>query len=621
MSDVIKLLPDSVANQIAAGEVIQRPSSVIKELVENAIDAGATEVQIVLREAGRTLIQVIDNGVGMSAPDARLAFERHSTSKIRQAEDLFNLRTMGFRGEALASIAAIAQVELRTCLRGEQIGTRVEISASTCQSQEPDVCPEGSNFMIKNLFFNVPARRKFLKSNQVELSNIIKEFEKLALVNHTVAFTVTHNDTLLYKLPGGTFKERIRDLHGTAISDHILPVKLDTSLVKIDGFVGRPENARKRGAMQFFFVNGRYMRHPYFHKAVMMSYSQLIPDDSQPNYYLNFTVDPTSIDVNIHPTKSEIKFECEQMIWQILSAGVKEALGRFSAVPSIDFDVTDAPQMPAYEGSGAQVKMPDLGVDGTFNPFKQPASSGGSHRGAGSTYRPQQVPADWTELYKGFEGKATEQQPLSQENAEPLQQPIPLDSADQTEQEINYGCIQLKGKYLLSASKGGILVVDQHRAHVLVLFNRYLDQMSGEAYNSQKVLFPEILSLSASQDVIMQTLEPELAKLGFQMSRLSGNEWSVGAIPAGLGNGSVKDVLMQMLESVETGGKRPAEKLSEDLALQLARAAAIPYGRSLNKEEMDTLLGELLSLPEPNYTPDGKLVITILPVEQIEKLF
>ena len=329
MSDIIHLLPDSVANQIAAGEVIQRPASVIKELVENAVDAGATAIQIVLKDAGRTLIQVIDNGKGMSPTDARLAFERHSTSKIRKAEDLFTLHTMGFRGEALASIAAIAQVELRTRRSEDEVGTCVRMAASQCEGQESVSTPVGSNFSVKNIFFNVPARRKFLKSNQVELSNILSEFERMALINTQVAFTLTHNDTELFDLPASNLRQRIVALFGKSLNQQLLSLDTSTSLVKISGYVGRPESARKRGALQYFFVNGRYMRHPYFHKAVTICYENLVPVGEMPNYFINLTVEPETIDVNIHPTKSEIKFENEQPIWQILSASVKEALGKY----------------------------------------------------------------------------------------------------------------------------------------------------------------------------------------------------------------------------------------------------------------------------------------------------
>ena len=346
MNDIIRQLPDSVANQIAAGEVIQRPASVIKELVENSIDAGADSVTIILKDAGRTLIQVIDNGSGMSDTDARMAFERHATSKISRADDLFTLNTMGFRGEALASIAAIAQVELRTMRRGETLGTRIVINGSRVESQEPEAGVPGSNMMVKNLFFNVPARRKFLKKDSVELSNIMREFERLALVNIGVDFTLISNDVTLHSLRRASLKQRIADLFGRSLDKQIVPLDTDTSIVRINGFIGLPENARKRNALQYLMVNGRNMRHPYFHKAIMQCYERLITADVQPNYFINLTVDPETIDVNIHPTKSEIKFENEQAIWQILTAAVRESLGRFNAAPAIDFDVDEAPEIP-----------------------------------------------------------------------------------------------------------------------------------------------------------------------------------------------------------------------------------------------------------------------------------
>lgn len=354
MSDIIRLLPDSVANQIAAGEVIQRPASVIKELMENAVDAGAAHIDVLVTDAGKTTIQVIDDGKGMSATDARLAFERHATSKIREAADLFALSTMGFRGEALASIAAVAQVELRTCLEGEELGTALCIAGSQVESQEKVACPRGSNFQIKNLFFNVPARRKFLKSNQTELSNILTEFERIALVNPEVSFTLHHNGTEMLNLPAMPLKQRIMGVFGKKINQELLSVEVDTTMVKVSGFVGRPESSRKKGARQYFFVNGRYMRHPYFHKAVMDAYEQLVPSGEQVSYFLYFEVNPANIDVNIHPTKTEIKFENEQAIWQILSAAIKESLGRFNAVPSIDFDTEGMPDIPAFEHSPIQ---------------------------------------------------------------------------------------------------------------------------------------------------------------------------------------------------------------------------------------------------------------------------
>ena len=618
MSDVIELLPDSVANQIAAGEVIQRPASVIKELVENAIDAQATHIQIILKDAGRTLIQIIDDGVGMSDTDARLAFERHSTSKIRTADDLVSLHTMGFRGEALASIAAISQVELRTRRRDAQLGTRLVINASQCESQEPDMCPVGSNFMIKNIFFNVPARRKFLKSNQVELSNIVKEFEKLALVNNEVEFTLMHNGNVMYKLMKGTFRQRITALMGNSLDQQLLPLSVDTSLVKIQGYIGKPENARKRNFIQFMFVNGRYMRHPYFHKAVMSAYEQLIPEGEQPNYFLRFTVDPQSIDVNIHPTKTEIKFEDEIPIWQILAAGVKETLGRFIEVPTIDFDTQDTPKIPAYE-SHVELHHPEIEVDSSYNPFKsshQTPSAGRSH---------QQAVSNWDELFANFERKKREgqEQGTEQPDADTL-----MSDSDSLQPastllpaELQSAYLQLKGRYILSQAKSGLMVIDQHRAHIRILFDRYSSQMKEGGLSSQAMLFPEVLHLSAAQSVILEGLLPEMEKMGFSMSQLSGNDWAVSAVPSGLDSVDVTTMIHQIIESVDNGGMPLKKRLHDHLSLTVARSAAIPAGKVLMQEEMEKLVADLLRLPEPNYTPDGKTIINVIPMEQITKLF
>ena len=636
MSDIIKLLPDSVANQIAAGEVIQRPASVIKELVENAIDAGATSIQIVLKDAGRTLIQVIDNGKGMSDTDARLAFERHSTSKISKAEDLFSLQTMGFRGEALASIAAIAQVELRTRAKGAQLGTKIMINASKCESQEPDMCPEGSNFMIKNIFFNVPARRKFLKSNQVELSNIIKEYEKLALVNHHVDFSLSNNDKLLNKFSGGSFKQRIASLWGAKVDQQLVPLNTDTSLVRITGFVSKPEGARKRNFLQFLFVNGRFMRHPYFHKAIISSYSELIPDDEQPNYFLNFSVDPESIDVNIHPTKTEIKFENELPIWQILAAAVKESLGRFSAVPQIDFDTIDAPEIPAFNDHTV-VTAPEDGIDPTYNPFKPQSKSSA---GGGSSYHPQSTGnfggyssnplPDWEKLYQNFEkGKQEGIASITEQDVEDSFSDIgevePVNNGVQAEiitpDMSSAMCMQMKGRYILSPIKSGLMIVDQHRAHVRVLFEQYIKQLDATTISSQRVLFPEVLQLTTSQNIILKELEPEMEKIGFNLAQLSGNDWSINAVPAGMENVNIKDTILQVIDEVSMGGTSITTKVYESIALRVAKSAAIPYGKTMLQEEMDTLLSKLLCLPNPNYTPDGKTIISVLSNDQLEKMF
>ena len=624
MSDIIKLLPDSVANQIAAGEVIQRPSSVIKELVENSIDAGADDIHIILKEAGRSLIQVIDNGKGMSATDARLAFERHSTSKITCAEDLFSLHTMGFRGEALASIAAISQLELKTCRKEDSIGTKLLISASKCEKQEPEMCPVGANFIIKNLFFNVPARRKFLKSNQVELSNIIKEFEKLALVNHNVSFTLVHNDTTIYKLLGGSFKQRIIDLFGRSLDMQLIPLKLDTSLIKIDGFISKPENSRKRNALQYFFVNGRYMRHPYFHKAVLTSYDELIANDVQPNYFLNFTVEPESIDVNIHPTKTEIKFENEAPIWQILSAAVKETLGKFSVVPSIDFDTEDAPEIPAFTND-TECTKPNIDFDPTYNPFEVSKSK------VNSGYR-SQLPnslKNWEILGEGFTKSKIyqpDEEPLSPEPMVELpikdnfiSSSIFSDNADEVKNNII--CFQLNGKYIVSSVISGIILVDQHRAHVKVLYERYLKQIERDEIVSQGIMFPVMLHLTPAQGAVMGEITDGLNKLGFNLSHLGGNDWTVNGMPTGVEKLDIEDTILQVIDEVNESGKELSAKLFDKIALSVARSGAIPYGKKLSNSEAEALVEDLLALPDPNYTPDGKKVINTLSLEQINKMF
>lgn len=624
MSDIIKLLPDSVANQIAAGEVIQRPSSVIKELVENSIDAGADDIHIILKEAGRSLIQVIDNGKGMSATDARLAFERHSTSKITCAEDLFSLHTMGFRGEALASIAAISQLELKTCRKEDSIGTKLLISASKCEKQEPEMCPVGANFIIKNLFFNVPARRKFLKSNQVELSNIIKEFEKLALVNHNVSFTLVHNDSTIYKLLGGSFKQRIIDLFGRSLDMQLIPLKLETSLIKIDGFISKPENSRKRNALQYFFVNGRYMRHPYFHKAVLTSYDELIANDVQPNYFLNFTVEPESIDVNIHPTKTEIKFENEAPIWQIISAAVKETLGKFSVVPSIDFDTEDAPEIPAFTND-TKCKKPNIDFDPTYNPFEVSKSK------VNSGYK-SQIPSslkNWEILGESFTKSKIyqpDEEPLSPEPIVELpikdnfiSSSIFSDNVDEVKNNII--CFQFNGKYIVSSVSSGIIFVDQHRAHVKVLYERYLKQIERDEIVSQGIMFPVMLHLTPAQGAVMGEITDGLNKLGFNLSHLGGNDWTVNGMPTGVEKLDIEDTILQVIDEVNDGGKELSAKLFDKIALSVARSGAIPYGKKLSNSEAEALVEDLLALPDPNYTPDGKKVINTLSLEQINKMF
>lgn len=624
MSDIIRLLPDSVANQIAAGEVVQRPSSVIKELVENAVDAGAKHIDVLVTDAGKTSIQVIDDGKGMSETDARLAFERHATSKIREAADLFALNTMGFRGEALASIAAVAQVELRTCMQGELLGTSLCISGSNVESQETVACPPGSSFSVKNLFFNVPARRKFLKSNQTELSNILTEFERIVLVNPDISFTLRHNGTEMLNLPAISLKQRIMGVFGKKINQELLSLEVDTSMVRISGFVGRPETARKKGARQYFFVNGRYMRHPYFHKAVMEAYERLIPVGEQVSYFIYFELNPAHIDVNIHPTKTEIKFENEQAVWQILSAAVKETLGKFNAVPSIDFDTEGMPDIPAFETSPyVGIQPPKTNLDSSYNPFDSTSSSS-------SSYSRPAVSDNWEQLYEGLESRlASERQPMSfaDDGDYYTEQPFAeaqasfYASPESAPAETAAQHYQYKGRFILTSVKSGLMIIEQQRAHIRVLYDRYLAQIAARKGASQGMLFPDIVQFSPSEIPVLESILQDLSYLGFELTDLGGGSYAVNGVPSGI-EGLQPVVLVQdMVHTAIEKGCKVQEEVQSLLALALAKAAAIVPGQVLSNEEMNHLVDELLTSPIPNYTPDGKAVLTVLKEDELEKMF
>lgn len=628
MSDVIRLLPDSVANQIAAGEVIQRPASVVKELVENAIDAGATHIDVSVKDAGKTLIQVIDDGKGMSETDARLAFERHATSKIKEAADLFALRTMGFRGEALASIAAVAQVELRTRMEDEEFGTQIQIAGSKVESQEVVSCAKGSNFAVRNLFFNVPARRKFLKSNQTELSNILTEFERIALVNPNVSFTLYHNDTEMLNLPAIQLRQRIMGVFGKKLNQDLLSFQIETSMVKIHGYIGKPESARKKGARQFFFVNGRYMRHPYFHKAVADAYEGLIPVGEQVSYFVYFEVDPANIDVNIHPTKTEIKFENEQAIWQILSASAKEALGRSNAVPSIDFDTEGMPDIPAYDplpyaGSGPAAAPPVTSYDPTYNPFdiKHVAPSSYASRSSASGWepfyqglekKPQQVEMDWKDSFP-------EEMPQEEPEVELPAEPTLHDSSVAVEKAAQH--YQFKGKYILTSVKSGLMIIDQQRAHVRILYDQYMEQIAARKAASQGMLFPDMVHFSASELPVLESIMDDLSALGFDLSNLGGGSFAINGVPAGIEGLNPEQLVTNMVHTAIEKGCKVKEEVQSMLALSLAKAAAIVPGQVLTNDEMNGLIEGLFSVSTPNYTPDGKTVLAVIKEDEIEKLF
>ena len=621
MSDVIRLLPDSVANQIAAGEVIQRPASVIKELVENAVDAGAKHIDVQVVDAGKTSIQVIDDGKGMSETDARLAFERHATSKIREASDLFALQTMGFRGEALASIAAVAQVELRTRLEGEELGTSLCISGSKVESQETISCPQGCNFNVKNLFFNVPARRKFLKSNQTELNNILTEFERIALVNPEISFSLHHNGTEMMNLPAIQLKQRIMGIFGKKINQELLPLEVDTTMVRVSGFVGRPDSSRKKGARQFFFVNGRYMRHPYFHKAVMDAYERLIPTGEQVSYFIYFDIDPSHIDVNIHPTKTEIKFENEQAIWQILTAVIKETLGKFNAVPSIDFDSEGMPDIPAFESSPYTVaQAPKLDYDPNYNPFNTSSGSSGSYS--------RQKMDGWEELYGGYEPSMQaavypdESVFVEEGLGEPEMAPSLYASTEvQTAVESSSLHYQYKGRYILTSVKSGLMIIDQQRAHIRVLYDRYLEQIENRKGASQGMLFPDIVQFSVSEIPVLESIMEDLNYLGFELTDLGGGSYAINGIPSGIEGLNPVDLVQNMVHTAIEKGCRVKSEVQEMLALSLAKAASIVPGQVLSNEEMNQLVDELLTSAAPNFTPDGKTVLAMMGEDELEKLF
>ncbi len=648
MSDVIRLLPDSVANQIAAGEVIQRPASVIKELVENAVDAGARSIKIILRDGGKNLIQVIDDGCGMSDTDARLAFERHATSKIKQAADLFDLHTMGFRGEALPSIAAVSQIDMRTMRRGDSIGTRLEIAASHFENQQPEACPPGTNLAVKNLFFNFPARRKFLKKDSVELSHIVHEFERLALVNPDKEFLLTHNDVTLHQLLPGSLKQRIVDLFGKSLQKQLIPVNTETSLVKISGFVSTPESTRKRNALQYFFVNGRNMRHPYFQKAVLHCYEELIAADHQPNFFLNFEVDPATIDVNIHPTKSEIKFENEAPIWQILAAAIKESMGKFNVVPSIDFDQSDSIDLPVFNPSSK--KLFSTIQDADYNPFS-PAPASDSDNNL----------SDWDKLYDGFNNEADPHNmpftgtlsPSSIGNDNhgnsysPFRDSMPgnfpdipdqadIDNSTRFESALNNmtdipadpytpqaapslpdmaarestGFLQLQNRYIVLPAHNGLTVIDRYRAHLKVLYEEYI--RADISHETQQVLFPETITLSPALNVVMGNMLDTVSGLGFELSYLGDNVWAINGIPASIGKLNPVEVLSQMVENVAEATELPEADLRHQVALSMAYATAVTTSRRLSEAEVENLLSRFLSLPDPAYTPDGHPVfITI----------
>ncbi len=613
MPDIIHLLPDSVANQIAAGEVIQRPASLIKELVENSVDSGSSEIKIIIKEAGKTLVQVIDNGCGMSETDARLAFERHATSKIQKAEDLFLIRTMGFRGEALASIAAVAQVELKTRKQEDDLGTHIIIAGSVVENQEPVSCPAGTNIIVKNLFFNIPARRKFLKTNSTELRHIIVEFQRIALTLPKIAFSLYHNDSEIYNLPEVTsLPQRISGIYGRGILPNLIPVKTETTIVNIKGYIGKPEFARKTYGEQYLFVNHRFMRHPYFHKAIMEAYKEILPPETIPSYFLYFEINPESIDINIHPTKTEIKFEDERAIWQILHASIREALGKFNIVPSLDFNTEGSIDIPVMR-KDQEADPPKVNYDPTFNPFESNNESKPYPRQNQDSPLEKSNLKNWDRLYSGLE----------KENSFPGQAPTQKTSDQGTlpMQETGIHIFQFKNKYILTPVKSGLMIIDQKRAHEKILYENYLNLIKTKKAPVQQSLFPESLELNSEDYVLLKEILDDLNHLGFDINDLGNRSVIINGYPPEIDGGRMQEVIDSILEKYKSTAPDIIQDRTEKIAVSLAKTAAIPYGKQLSPEEMRNFIDQLFACSSPNYSPTGRIIVSIIKLDEFEKRF
>ncbi len=609
MADIIRLLPDSVANQIAAGEVIQRPASAVKELLENSIDANATKIQLIIKDAGKTLIQVIDNGSGMSETDARMAFERHATSKISSADELFSLSTKGFRGEALASIAAVAQVELKTKPEKEELGTLITIEGTKVTAQEPCAYTNGSSISIKNLFFNIPARRNFLKSDTVEVKHIIDEFERVALAHPSIAFSMHHNNNELFNLPSSSLRQRIVGVFGNKYNEKLAPIEEQTDIVKISGFIGKPQYAKKTRGEQFFFVNNRFIKSSYLHHAIIAAYENLIPSDQHPSYFIFLEVDPKTIDINIHPTKTEIKFEDEKAIYAILRSATKHSLGQYNISPTLDFERDpqfDADALP----SNATIKAPTIEVDPTFNPFdEKPKSSSKS----GASYTPpvrQPKQQNWEVLFEGIDKeKATEESGQ-----------VTFDTTTTDSQVNNKISYQLHGKYILSHIKTGFMIIHQQRAHSRILYEQLLEQLENQSTVSQQLLFPQQISLSTSNYTLINEMSGDLKSIGFDINDFGKNTVIVQGAPVGITDSDIQPTIEKILEDLKSGDTNKNE-IKEVLAKSIANSMAIKHNKGLQQEEMANLIDELFACKLPYNAPNGKPTLITLTLDELDKRF
>ncbi len=606
MPDKIKLLSDSVANQIAAGEVIQRPASVVKELVENAIDAGANSIQVIIKDSGKTLIQIIDNGSGMSETDARMAFERHATSKITKADDLFALTSMGFRGEALASIAAVAEVELRTKLHNNEIGTKINIAGSEIKNQENISCPNGTNFIIKNLFFNIPARRKFLKTNRIEYKHILTELHRIILTNPEIGFSFISDDDTIFQLKPENLRQRIVSVFGKNINQSMISINTETSIVEIHGYITKPERAKKVHSEQFFFANNRYMNHAYFRKAISMAYEKLIKEGEYPSYFIYFKVNPANIDINIHPTKTEIKFEDEHAIFQILNASVKESLGKFNIIPSLDFEDNFTRDM--HLTSDTVIKPPTININPNYNPFKPQ-----------STYNNQtnKPPKDWQQVYQTNTNKTPDDFFIPEEN-NTIEKNNIFDNND-IEIENKNIFFQLKTKYILTSGKSGLIIINQNRAHQRILFEKYMSILETRKGVTQRSLFPIEIEPSSEERAVLIEILTELNNIGFEILLKGQNKFEIKGVPADLLNHDIKEILQNLINVLSEVSGNANMVLYEKIAHSLAKAAAIKTGKLLHEKEMQDIFFRLMTCSNQNYTIEGKKILEIISINEIEK--
>lgn len=617
MSSIIQLLPDHVANQIAAGEVVQRPASVVKELLENAVDAKATDIKLIIKDAGKSLIQVVDNGLGMSITDSRLCFERHATSKIRHAEDLFSLHTKGFRGEALASIAAIAHVEMKTKQDQDELGTHIIIEGSKFISQEPAVLPKGTSFAVKNLFFNIPARRNFLKSETVEMRHIVDEFQRVALAHPNIYFTMFHNGSEHFNLPSSNFRQRIVSIFSGKTNEKLVPVQEETEIITIEGFVGKPEFSKKNKGEQFFFVNNRYIKSPYLHHAIMSAYEGLLKDGSQPTYFLYLSVPPHTIDINIHPTKTEIKFDNESALYAILRSAVKHSLGQFNVAPILDFDRDPNLDTP-YDYKDAKASFPTIQVDSNFNPFAdvKPSKSFVSKTHSTPHYK-KEVQPNWEGLYVGLKQDTEELDGTIFENDE-----VTASLFDDKEEEQSVTkTYQIHKKYIVSPIKSGMIIVDQQRAHQRILYEQFLTNMTVQHASSQQLLFPLELFFSQNEMKLVLELMPSLETTGFVFDGVSTDSIHISGIPINTSEDEVSKVLDQLIADLSGGIPENSFSQNDTIAKSIAKSLAIKTGTYLSEHEQENLVNNLFACKDPNVSPFQKPTFITMRVDDIDKKF